>query len=314
MYKPVILWEEDHPELLPEFRIDIEDMGYELVICTNAEQACSYLEMHIENLSAAILDVDGYLKATDEETSASFHRVRDKINELRNRNPIEFFAFTGKAKYITNKSDFEKSFGVVFDKRTQSNEALEYLKDIVERHADTAIKNRYKEAFAVFNEDDYEDSIIDKSLSKSLINVISSWDDYTCRHSTMMFSVIRPIAEKTLHHLVKLGVIPDSFEKMNQRSLHMSNLSRDFHKEIPPFVARAYHTLFDVCPETLHDCDTFDQVNKGRAPFLLQSLTLELLNVLAWIHVFTKEHPDYHTNQKYFKLQYKYRNDSNYRK
>lgn len=310
MLKPIILWEEDHPELLPEFQIDIEDMGYELVICKDAETACGYLEKNIELLSAAILDVDGYLKKTDEETDASFHRVRDKIHELRSRNPIEYFAFTGKAKYISDKPEFEKRFTKIFDKRSQSSDALSYLKLIVERHKETIIKSQYKEAFAVFEENEYGESIFDKSLSVQLVKVIDSWSNHSLKHSTMMFGVIRPIAEKTFHYLQTNGVIPDYIEEMNQKSLYLSALHKRYSREFPAYIARAYHTIFDVCPETLHDCETFDILNKGKTPFLLQSLTLELLNILDWFNRFVKNNPDYHTNLNKFndvKFEYKKR-------
>lgn len=112
MSKHLVLWVEDTPELLQGFQNDIEEEDeIEFVIKRDASNAVEYLENNIEKLSAAVLDIESFINEdSTEETKSSFCRVRDKILELKHRNPIQYFAFTGKAKYLKDEKGFKEEY------------------------------------------------------------------------------------------------------------------------------------------------------------------------------------------------------------
>ena len=152
MSKSLVLWVENEPERLRNFKRDIEeDDTIELVICKDAETAVQYLKDNIEKLSAAVLDIESFINPdSEEETKTSFCHVRDCIKELSYRNPIEFFAFTGKGKYLEDVKGFKDEYQCeIFDKNFQGLEAEDYLRSIVDRHLNTKISRKYKAAFGL---------------------------------------------------------------------------------------------------------------------------------------------------------------------
>jgi len=304
MSKYIALWVEDSPEDIREFEQIANMKGIELKWFSNAKDANRYLDASIEQLSAAVLDIESYVESgIQDENESSFFSVERKINQLESRNPIKYFAFSGKTDQLNKRDIFEKNHGCkVFDKSHDSVEAILYLEKLVQEHEDYAILKRYEKAFAIF---DCEPKVLDISLRPQLIRLVKSWDEYTLRNSSMLDALIRPISEKILDKLIELKVINPFYmqtRKWNEKSKILSFLSNNYSEEIPEYVARAVHTIFSVCPEGLHSCPLFDSIVKGETPYLLQSLSLELFNVLAWAKPFLEKNCDEEANRNHFKL------------
>ena len=311
MSKSLVLWVENEPEKLDVFRRNIEDDDtIELVIRRDAQSAVQYLNENFASLSAAILDVESFVNPDSQlEKESSFGIVERAIARLTGTgiNSIQYFAFTGKGKYLREEENFEEYHQCrVFSKSSQTVEAQNYLREIVNNHHNTQIKNRFEPAFRVFQSVDGNDPILKPSYEQLVIDLISAWDDNKLRNSSLFFGVIRPICEDIINHLVYLGVIPMDITKWNKKSERFASLSEQYPDELPSYIARAFHTIFDVCPEGVHSCPLFEDVNSGNTPFLLQSLSYELLNLMSWISDFSASHPDYHTNNKHFVLKPSY--------
>ena len=304
MSKYIALWVEDSPEGIPEFEPLVNKKDIELKWFSNAAEANRYLDTSIEQLSAAVLDIESYVESgIQDEDESSFFSVTRKINELKNRNPIQYFAFSGKSEQLKRREKFEKNHVCkVFDKSFQAVAAVNYLCQLVQEHDDYAILQEYEKAFAIF---ECEPSVLDISLRPQLIQLVKSWDDYALRNSSMLDALIRPISEKILDKLIELKIINPFYlqtGKWNEKSTILSLLSSNYSDEIPEYVARGVHTIFTVCPEGLHSCPLFDSIVKGETPFLLQSLSMELFNILAWAKPFIEKNWDEEVNRKHFKL------------
>ena len=307
MSKYYVLWLEDTPEEVAEFKSNLqaERPDIELVHFKSADKACEYIEANIEDLSAAILDIEANQKYDDNKELASSSRtVMKLIDQLQNRNPIKYFAFTGKSRYIED----DQATGIfqckILDKNFQLDEAIDLIQEYVDTHSDTVIKKSYSSAFEIFDCVVNSEPVLDYSLQHQLINLVKAWDNYSLRNSGLMYGLIRPITEKVIKIMMQKGIINvnEKESSWNERSRILGKLSNKFEKEIPSFIARAVHTVFDVCPEGIHDCALFDAINQGKAPFLLQSLTLELFNILAWFPQFIVLHNDRESNLEHFRL------------
>jgi hypothetical protein len=304
MSKYIALWVEDSPEEILEFKELAKKKDIELKWFDNATDANRYLEDSIEQLSAAVLDIESYVESgIQNEDESSFFSVSRKLNELKSRNPVKYFAFTGKGEQLKKRERFETNHNCkVFDKQFEPVKAIKYLEQLVQEHEDYAILQKYEKAFAIF---DCEPKVLDISLRPKLIQLVKSWDVYALRNSSMLDALIRPISEKILDKLIELKVINPFYmqtHKWNEKSTILSFLSNNYSEEIPEYVARAVHTIFSVCPEGLHSCPLFDSIVKGETPFLLQSLSLELFNVLAWAKPFLEKNCNEETNRNHFKL------------
>ena len=68
MSKSLVLWVEDEPERMKDFKRDIEeDDTIELIIRKDAETAVQYLRDNIEKLSAAVLDIESFINPDSDE-------------------------------------------------------------------------------------------------------------------------------------------------------------------------------------------------------------------------------------------------------
>ena len=302
MSKIKVLWVENDLDEIITFKKLIErDQKIELIHFMDSVSAGLYLDEHIEDFSAAILDVESYIeKDIKDEDLASFFRITNKISELSNRNKVEYFAFSGKAAYL-NDSDFSKKYNCkIFDKHYQVSEAISYLHEIIANHPSAQIKTKYAEAFTIFDCKIGEEPVLDSSLETKIIDLVKAWDNYSLRSSSHIHGLIRPITEKIINAMIDMGVISNHLTAWNERSRYIGDLSSRFSEDIPSYIARSIHTIFDVCPEGIHDCPLFDKINKGEVPFLLQSLSLELFNLMAWFPIFLKDHSDFQENKKKF--------------
>ncbi len=302
MSKIKVLWVENAPDELDMFKNLIEsDEKIELVHFYDSESACLYLDEHVEDLSAAILDIESWIdKDSPEEKFASFFRITNKTNELSNRNKVEYFAFSGKATYLED-SDFSKNYNcTLFDKNYETRRAYNYLKEIIANHKSAQIKYKYSKAFTIFDCKIGELPVIDSSLENKIIDLVKAWEDYSLLSSSHFHGLIRPITEKIVNVMIEMDVISNHLKTWNERSRYIGDLSSKFSEDIPSYIARSIHTIFDVCPEGIHNTNLFDMINKGEAPFLLQSLSLELFNLMAWFPVFLKGHSNFQDNKKKF--------------
>lgn len=304
MYKAKVLWVENDINLpeMQNFKALVESKNnVELVSFTNSTEACQYLENNIELLSGAILDMESFPSAEHQiENPGSFNQVTNKLNELKNRNELEYFVFSGKGKYSRDQN-FESVYNCkIFDKNHEIVKAISYVGIIVERHNSYKIKKRFAEAFSIFDTEWQGEKVLPIQFEPKLVTLVNSWGDYSLRNSGLFHGLIRPITEKIIKILEQMKVLPEGLKKWNERSRALDNISQKHPDEIPCYIARAIHTVFDVCPEGIHDCPLFDNVNKGTMPYLLQSLTLELFNILAWFPIFVDSHLDVEENKKTF--------------
>lgn len=275
MSKYLVLWVENEPEKLRNFQRDIEEDGeIELVVIKDAQSAALYLDENIEKLSGAILDIESFRTPGDEEeTKTSFCRVRDKINKLEYRNKIEFFAFTGKGKYLKDREGFEEEFGCrILDKNYQSIEAEEYLKEIVGRHIIAKISSKYAGAF------------IHEDIQLDLLKILMVLENHDYRNAGV-FNDIRKVMDWVMPYCYDMGLSQIRFDGSNLAdcSKFLCKTELADNGLIPIYIQRSIHSVVVVSNEGSHRLSIDDDTKEGRAPYLVRSTVFELLNILYWL-------------------------------
>lgn len=275
MIKKLVLWVENEPEKLRNFKRDIEEDGeIELVVLKDAQSASAYLEDNIEKLSGAILDIESFkTPGEEEETDISFGRVRDKLNKLEYRNKIEYFAFTGKGKYLKDRKDFEERFGCrILDKNYQSVEAEEYIKEIVDRHIIAKISSKYSSAF------------ISEAIQLDLLKVLMVLERHDTRNAGV-FNDIRKILDWVMEYCYKIGLSQVRFDGANLSECSKF-LGRGEMAEkglVPFYVQRCLHSVVAIANEGSHRLQIDKDTKEGLAPYLVRSTVFELLTILHWL-------------------------------
>ncbi len=275
MSKNLVLWVENEPEKLIDFKNDIEDDGdIEFVIFRDSLSAAAYLDENIEKLSGAVLDIESFISPdSEDEVKTSFCRVRDKILNLEYRNKIEFFALTGKGKYLNDKKGFEEEYNCrIFDKNYGSIEAEEYLKEIVGRHIIAKISSKYREAF------------IHKDIQMDLLKVLMVLEERDDRNSGV-YNDIRKVMDWVMDYCYNIGLSQVEFDGSNlaECSKFLGHPALADKGLIPVYIQRNFHSVVTISNEGSHRLVIDQDTKEGRAPYLIRSTVFELLNILNWL-------------------------------
>ena len=274
MSKHLILWVEDTPELLQGFQNDIEEEDeIEFVIKRDASNAVEYLENNIEKLSAAVLDIESFINEdSTEETKSSFCRVRDKILELKHRNPIQYFAFTGKAKYLKDEKGFKEEYKCeIFDKNYQTIEAEKRLREMVSNHVIAKISNKYGKVFQLSSE-----------IQMDLLQILMIVEDRETRNADV-YNKIRKVLDWVMGYCYNIGLSQIEFSGSNLADCSRFLGSKEMGKIVPVYIQRSFHSCIEIANDGSHRLTIDKDTKDGAAPYLIQSTVFELLNILNWL-------------------------------
>lgn len=274
MSKHLVLWVEDTPELLQGFQNDIEEEDeIEVVIKRDASNAVEYLENNIEKLSAAVLDIESFINEdSTEETKSSFCRVRDKILELKHRNPIQYFAFTGKAKYLKDEKGFKEEYKCeIFDKNYQTIEAEKRLREMVSNHVIAKISNKYGKVFQLSSE-----------IQMDLLQILMIVEDRETRNADV-YNKIRKVLDWVMGYCYNIGLSQIEFSGSNLADCSRFLGSKEMGKIVPVYIQRSFHSCIEIANDGSHRLTIDKDTKDGAAPYLIQSTVFELLNILNWL-------------------------------
>ena len=274
MSKHLVLWVEDTPELLQGFQNDIEEEDEtEFVIKRDASNAVEYLENNIEKLSAAVLDIESFINEdSTEETKSSFCRVRDKILELKHRNPIQYFAFTGKAKYLKDEKGFKEEYKCeIFDKNYQTIEAEKRLREMVSNHVIAKISNKYGKVFQLSSE-----------IQMDLLQILMIVEDRETRNADV-YNKIRKVLDWVMGYCYNIGLSQIEFSGSNLADCSRFLGSKEMGKIVPVYIQRSFHSCIEIANDGSHRLTIDKDTKDGAAPYLIQSTVFELLNILNWL-------------------------------
>ena len=274
MSKHLVLWVEDTPELLQGFQNDIEEEDeIEFVIKRDASNAVEYLENNIEKLSAAVLDIESFINEdSTEETKSSFCRVRDKILELKHRNRIQYFAFTGKAKYLKDEKGFKEEYKCeIFDKNYQTIEAEKRLREMVSNHVIAKISNKYGKVFQLSSE-----------IQMDLLQILMIVEDRETRNADV-YNKIRKVLDWVMGYCYNIGLSQIEFSGSNLADCSRFLGSKEMGKIVPVYIQRSFHSCIEIANDGSHRLTIDKDTKDGAAPYLIQSTVFELLNILNWL-------------------------------
>ena len=144
-----VLWLEDNALTLRDFFNLAKLHNVNLILKETAEDAKTMIDLHPEQIDAAILDARGYRQSVSEQAgTGGMHEVR----RLLETKQIPFAIFSGEALTINNE-EFINAIGYarVFEKGRDEMAVLEYIKDAVKNLPNVKAKKENELAFKVFS-------------------------------------------------------------------------------------------------------------------------------------------------------------------
>ena len=310
-----VLWIDDQPEDV--FADEAYGYGINIKVCTNYEEGITQLKEHNLNYDAIILDA--YCKSTPDPNEVagikSLTEGMHEVAQLCKKYNIPWFVYSGGTDEEDLNSrilDREWDAKAYYKKPSEREELFEKIVESVDRFSNPSwnIKNKYADVFELF---EGRSAVLDSSQKSKLIQIISVLEQNNEQEkNTAVFNQIRQFIESVLvPKLIDLGVIHSKtyYEKngtWNNTTLNdVGKLFTNwrYQARIPAYVGQCFRSLISLSQEGSHYTDRTDLLAdtvSGRAPYLVQTSILLLLNVLIWLKDFATNYTDKLDNIEFF--------------
>lgn len=316
-----ILWIDDQFEELIDFNIQAENNGIDLDGYTSFEEGFNVLERDLAKYDGVLLDAMFFetkdqVQGTEDESGLGMAIA--KLNELKSQKLIPWFVLSGKESFTkTNNSLLKANKKRCFDK-TNGNDLEELLKSIKEEAdevEDTKIRHRYQRVFAVCTEE-----YIGQNSASHLLKILRSVDSTGAKIEDLLyFNRLRVILEDVFRAANKFGLLHDrcvsngqvvlknSFRFLTQEKVKISDDTQIYclKKHMPVLVERAVQNILDITNVASHSespdkeqsrLELMDFRQRVNSPYLLYSLTFQLIDIMLWFKNYVEENKNYSSN------------------
>lgn len=244
--------------------------GFEMVTCTNAEEGMEIFEAQLEEWSGVILDAKVFKGKGDEvDRLEGLDYSRKRISELKYKRDVPTYIFTGQPDLISGTT-FAELVGEFYEKDKDEDRLIADIKKNADEMENTQIIHKYQKVFDVWPESKLDLLRILKAIEHE------DWLDNT------VFNSIRKILSDVMTRLYDCGycsVVHDGSNLADcSRALGAPNMS----EIIPVYIQRSMHTCVEVTNPGSHRTECDSAVKDGKAPYLVRSMTYDLLNILYW--------------------------------
>lgn len=313
MKKYKVIWFDDEHELLGERVLERAHLNdIELIGFANAKDGIEELEKNIRSYDAAI--VDGIFLANAKESGKAtsdkpLFEVANAIQRLNSIKVLPWFILSGQPSFIKEKNRFADGLkdNKVYDKTNDEDldSLWNDLKACADIHEDTQLRHNYSTVFDVCTE-----KYIGNAASKDLFailkkeNALSAFND-----PSLYFNPLRKIMEDFFMACNKWGLLPDVFVKgtvaLNESSKFMSGAAEKGYQYqniiLPKVIIDNVKNILAVCQPAAHRSHIDSFVTSVNSPYLLLSITYQLLDVLLWFKIYIDQNNDVNLNKSRYK-------------
>lgn len=273
MSKYKILWIDDKWEELDSFKdvCELPENGFEMVTCTNAEEGMEIYETHLEEWSGVILDAKVYKrKGDDVDRLAGLVYSVNRINELKYKRNIPYYIYTGQPDTASGTAFAEQYEGKYYEKDKDEDKLIADIKRNADQLEETQIVHKYQLVFDNWPESKHDLIQILKAIEHE------DWLDNS------IFNAIRKILSDVVVRLYNCGYCSVEHDGSNLGECSKVLGDRNMSGIIPVYIQRSLHTCVEVTNPGSHRSECDSAVKDGKAPYLIRSLTFDLLNILYW--------------------------------
>jgi hypothetical protein len=309
MYK--VLWFDDEHSTLENIKDEALVNDIELLGFSNADDGIEVLEKRIEFFDAVIIDGKFFDKrghTGDNVSDSAFVRVARKLDALINRKAIPWFILSGQVSFTKEVNPYASAYkeNKVYDKNND-RDFLELWSDIkkeASNQKDTQLRHRYKNVFEVCT-----DQYIGRNAAKYILVILKEEGKIEeFLNDDLYFNPLRKIMEDFFKGCIKFGLLPSEFVNGENVSLNeagkffLGYQEKGFQISNPPFpnkiIADNINSILQVCQPASHRGSIDAFLIKVQVPYLLLSITYQVLNVLSWFKVFVDESPNPNLNKQ----------------
>lgn len=325
-----VLWIDDDPsdEFIGEakdyYQIDID-------VKTCHDDGIAALKNPDNFYHAIILDANCKI-TNDEQEKPSLESLNESILEVHayctsKSVVIPWFVYTGGGyegysnleSRISSKREWDDR--KYYNKPKDRYELFENLKKSVEKinSPEWRVWNKHRDGFRLFNTNSPFIALDenDKSMLLKLLIAVEVTEE--SRNPDHLNNIRKFIAGGVMKTLSNMGVIPNLITELNAKGAHLGD--KRFREHIPIHIQRAFHSIISTCQDGSHSDKEAEEgkipaqvdklVREGKAPYLLNSLVFELLNILIWLNDFMIAFNEKDRNLVTFKIKEEQGNEIN---
>lgn len=307
-----ILWIDDQHEKLPALHMTAKDYDIKLFPYKSMNGGCEELEKNYNLYDAVLLDAKFFENEDDEpgtEDTKWVHRAKDRILQLPKK--FEYFVLTGQAKTYASE-EFKNAFPYVFEKGKNEDEdkLFEMLVKAANNQEDTQIRHEHQSVFDILASYDPGISKIILDILKGIRNGANGLDD------ELYFTQLRMTLESLFRKANQIGLLHDSCIPRGKVNLTDSSLflaGNDTNHcgvkcsktHFPKIIAENVKSILFVTGAASHtsvvditkNMDVQEYRRTVNTPYLLYSLTYQLMDILIWFDQYSKRNADMAINK-----------------
>ena len=307
-----VLWVDD--EFKQDFVGLAELEGVDIHHRKSAQEGIDELQKNLNQYHAVILDAKGILNREDQKTSLDGLRtIRDYLKELNGNHYLPHFIFTGQPDYQTNEI-FKESFGEFFTKGKDEQVLIDKIKEEVLNKSEFVVHKNYSKVFKAVKE--LLDADTHSYLTSLLVSINKPKDKFDDK---LHFTQIRIILESLFRVANKNGLLHDKCiangkVNLSESSLFLAGEATKYagvsclKSHFPKIIADGVRDIIFITGAASHTSDP--EIDKNinlkeyrsqiSTPYLLFSLTFQLMDVIIWFNAYLIEHSDYQINKSFW--------------
>lgn len=295
-----------------------EQEGIDIDACESHEEGMQILDSKRQFYHAVILDAK--VKKMKDDTVLGLEGLaasRDRLIEINKSDYLPYFIFTAQPDY--QKADwFRQSYGNYFIKGQDNQKLLDAIKVSIEKKEEYIVQKKYREVFDVCN-----GKYIDNQSSDYLLTILLYLEFLNKRlDDDLFFNRLRKIVEFVFRAANKFGFLHDNCINNDEVNLTWSSLFlagkevelkptktkiRSNKVHFPNILEENVRHILNITNTTSHT--EGDDKENGKlafkkykqhinSPFLLCSLTYQVLDLLLWFKSYVDSNPDKEVNKK----------------
>ena len=283
-HKIKILWIDDEPQ--DGFRkYAYNQKGIFLEVATSVDEGLEMLQNRDKSYEAIILDANCVIKPGDVPVLEALTYAI--VNLYRLRIDIPWFVYTAGGERWKNilpyliPKDASWLKRQYYDKPADQEEILDDIREIVAAFQITKIKQKYPEAFEVYEGQDLVELISDMHTNDAF-----SRDNNVPNR-------VRQIIDVVCKHLSKIGIVPFEFvpAKITEHSKFIGK--REMNEIIPLHIQRLMFFLVEYSNNGSHRYPQMTElIRDGKAPYANTAAVYALLNILQWLSSLPDKYSD----------------------
>lgn len=310
-----ILWIDDEHDKLGALIRSAKDFGIHLIPYKSLAGGMSELEKNYPYYDGVLLDAKFFENEDDEagtEDTYSSFRAKERIEQIPKK--FEIFILTGQAEAFDDRT-FNKVFANIFRKGIDKDEdaLFESLIKAADNQIDTQVRHGNPKLFKVLENYDIEAS---KTILKILASIKTGGNDFDDKEQ---FTQIRIVLEMVYRKANAIGLLHDRCIPRGQVNLTDSSLFlagedtshcgvRCQKTHFPKIIADASKNILFITGAASHttEVDINDNINIQEyrnlinTPYLLYSLTYQLMDILVWFDLYSRNNSDVLTNKSFW--------------